>query len=466
MQISEFLTEAKPALKNLIEILKTKFEYASILGTDVKGRRYTVTDKITNIADNNWVERGFVARVFKDGRYFEYSFNEIKDLGKIVDNIVGFVEKSADSNFINYPKIEEEEIAKSFSGNVKCELGSLDSKEIITRMRSINKKAHEITDKLVDFRVIVSNTHVSKIFLSDKKDLEQNYIWSEAYRVAIVRNGNTTRQHYTAFSGLKGLEILDELEVEIDKTINGALRLLEAKTIEPGEYEVVFAPPVVGIIVHEAFGHGVEMDMFVKQRAKAAEYMNKPVASEIIRMHDGAKACEQVSSYLFDDEGTLGTDTLVIEDGILKAGISDLLSALKLGTTPTGNGKRENFEQKVYTRMTNTFFEKGKDKLEDMIKSIKHGYFIEHAMSGMEDPKDWGIQVMATSAVEIVDGKKTENIFAPIILTGYVPDLLKSISMVSDDFELSGSGACGKGHKEWAKVSDGGPYIKAKARLG
>ena len=53
-----------------------------------------------------------------------------------------------------------------------------------------------------------------------------------------------------------------------------------------------------------------------------------------------------------------------------------------------------------------------------------------------------------------------------MVLTGYVPRLLGSISMVSGDREVFGSGGCGKGHKEWVKVADGGPYLKAKARLG
>ena len=51
-------------------------------------------------------------------------------------------------------------------------------------------------------------------------------------------------------------------------------------------------------------------------------------------------------------------------------------------------------------------------------------------------------------------------------MSGYVPDLLKSITMMSDEVELCGLGMCGKGHKELVKVSDGGPYIKAKIRLG
>jgi TldD protein len=220
------------------------------------------------------------------------------------------------------------------------------------------------------------------------------------------------------------------------------------------------------LIAHEAFGHGVEMDMFVKNRAKAVEYLKKPVASELVTMHDGAASAVEVSSYLFDDEGVIGSDTTIIDKGILKTGISDLLSALKLGTKPTGNGKRESFERKAYARMTNTFFEKRSSKLEDMVSSIDYGYLIDVGMSGMEDPKNWGIQCMVLIGREIRNGKFTGKIVSPIVLTGYVPDLLQSISMVSDKVELSGTGMCGKGYREFVKVSDGGPYIKAKVRLG
>ena len=116
--------------------------------------------------------------------------------------------------------------------------------------------------------------------------------------------------------------------------------------------------------------------------------------------------------------------------------------------------------------MTNTYFEKGTSKLEDMIASIEYGFLLEGVENGMEDPKHWGIECIITKAREIVDGKLTGNIYAPIIMTGYVPDLLMSISMVSDEEVLSGGGSCGKGYKEFVKVSDGGPYLKAKARLG
>ena len=101
-----------------------------------------------------------------------------------------------------------------------------------------------------------------------------------------------------------------------------------------------------------------------------------------------------------------------------------------------------------------------------MIASIDHGYMIFETNNGMEDPKNWAIQCVAQYGIEIVDGKLTDNYVSPVILSGYVPDLLKSISMVSDDFKVIGSGSCGKGHKEWVRVSDGGPALKVKVKPG
>ena len=89
-------------------------------------------------------------------------------------------------------------------------------------------------------------------------------------------------------------------------------------------------------------------------------------------------------------------------------------------TKPTGNGRRESYERKAYTRMTNTFFEAGKDSVEDMIASIKDGFLLDNATSGMEDPKNWGIQCMVNFAREIKDGKLTGKIFSPPIFCNII----------------------------------------------
>jgi len=467
--MSEFLRGKKPQLKKLIAELNRTFSYVSILGTDVIGKTYNISSKVTSISDGRWGERGFVARVFKDGRYYEYAFNELPDDEKTVETITKHIkeafEKAAGDTFA-YPQPEEQPLTKSFQDSVEILPGSIDPSKIITELTEMNKALMGCSPLIVEAIVVVGYAHVSKIFLSAKKDLEQSYIWSEAYLVPTARRDSVTRTIYKIHSGMMGLEILSEMKKGISIAGETVCKLLDAKPISPGEYEIICSPDAVGIIAHEAFGHGVELDMFTKNRAKAQQYIGKPVGSKLVSMHDGASAVRHVSSYLFDDEGNLGSDTVIIENGILKAAISDAISAARLGKPATGNGKRQKFSHKAYTRMTNTFFSPGTDKLEDMIASVKHGFLIEDAESGMEDPKDWGIQVVFTYAKEIIDGKVTGNLVAPVVMTGYVPDVLSGITMVSDYFLLAGGGACGKGHKELVKVSSGGPYIKTRARLG
>ena len=182
-------------------------------------------------------------------------------------------------------------------------------------------------------------------------------------------------------------------------------------------------------------------------------------------MKDGAAATLSAASYFFDDDGVLAGDTQIIENGILVSGMCDLVSASELNVIPTGNGRRESYKRKAYTRMTNTFFEAGSDKLKDMIASVKHGYMLFETNNGMEDPKNWQIQCTAEYGIEIIDGKLTENYVSPVVMSGSVPELLKSITMVSDGLSVIGAGQCGKGYKEWVRVSDGGPALKVRCKL-
>ena len=471
---SAFLEDKRSLQKELIHNLETDFYYVSILGTDVKGKQYQVMTPDVMINDSMWTERGFVLRLHDGTGYFEYSFNEI-DEGS-VQTIADEVKKKAalyrdkmnalDIDNVDTPILKEEEKVLDFEDEVDILPEAYTPGEIVGKLTALKDKAHSLSDEIVNVMTLIETVRVRKLFLSDKKELFQSYIWSQGYIFLIGRRGKKTKYSIKGFSGLKGLEILNEMEDKVQALVENVHLLLSAERIEPGVYDVVCSPSVAGLIAHEAFGHGVEMDMFVKGRAKAVEYLNKEVASELVTMHDGASGVREVSSYSFDDEGSLAQDTIIIDKGILKGGISDVVSATMLDTEPTGNGKRESFERKAYARMTNTYFSPGKDKLEEMIASIDYGFLLEDYYSGMEDPKNWGIQCVIAYGREVKNGKFTGKIVSPVMMTGYVPTLLKSISMVSGDFDLSGTGACGKGHKELAKVSSGGPYIKAKARLG
>ncbi|NTV89595.1 MAG: TldD/PmbA family protein [Clostridiales bacterium] len=469
IEYSGFLAGSRDNIRRLIDLLSDTYSYVSVLGTDTFGKSYVVSRTGIGIYDSSLTERGFVVRVHNGVGYSEYSFNEIGEdnLASIAEEIKSKLGKAVPGMQV-YPTalIEEEHLEGGWFGEVDINPEEIGADVIIKALTDIRDSALAYSETIANFEITYNTAHISKLYMSGQKDLEQSYLSSECYLYSLARREEKAKYFLKSFSGLKGYEILDELRAAWEETAEQSIRLLDAETAEPGEYEVICAPDITGLIAHEAFGHGVEMDMFVKGRAKGAEYIGKKVASDITVMHDGAAAAKHVSSYYFDDEGTLGTDTVVIRNGILQAGISDLLSAIRLGSAPTGNGKRESFERKAYSRMTNTFFEAGNYALEDMLASVRKGYLLEGLYSGMEDPKNWGIQCIAMLGREIADGKLTGRLISPVIMTGFVPDLLQSISMVSGKVELEGAGFCGKGHKEYVKTASGGPYIKAKVRLG
>ncbi len=472
MKVSEsnYIKKNKPLFKMLVSKLYEKYTYVSLLAQDNAGKSINVSKSgvIIDSGSRMLVARGFVIRVFKEGKFFEYSANDISEekISSIVKEInEGFASLGVGSEASNYEAPTDEPLVFAKSTEYEIDPEEMGEEALVNRMRAVYEKGMAMDERVLNCQVRCNYQKYSKLFLSGKRELEQNILWTCGAIVAMALKGEEVKMSYKPFSKLGGAEILDKYEEILEDAVNTAIELLESVPLPPGEYECICTPETTGMIVHEAFGHGVEMDMFVKDRALAQKYVGEYVASPLITMHDG-NAIDEVATYFFDDEGTLSHDTVVIDKGILVAGISDYQSAKTLGTVPTGNGRRENFERKAYTRMTNTYFEAGDSKLEDMIASIKDGLLLEDPTSGMEDPKNWGIQCMVNIAREIKDGKLTGKIYSPIVLTGYVPDLLKSISMVSDVFQACGSGYCGKGYKEWVKVSDGGPYIKAKIRLG
>ena len=467
MSFSEFLSSRRPVARALIDELKKTYDYVSILGVDVKARGISVNNKLTNISSGMDTECGFVIRVAGDGVFYEYSMDDLcGDLQTIAAEIRRCFRfsKALNARPIGVRDLRDEPLVQSFSR--PGDLDSHSDQSLLDYCRSLRDSVNARSEHLLNVNVGLYTMETSKLFISPNRELDQNYTWVNGSISVVWQENRKTVSHRSGENETTLAAVLQKLPLTVDKLLHEAHMLSTAKPMVPGEYDIVTDTEMTGLICHEAFGHGVEMDMFVKDRALAKEYVGDYVASPIVNMRDGAASTLSAGSYFFDDEGVLAGDTQIIKDGILVTGISDLTSALELGTDPSGNGRRESSRRKAYARMTNTFIEPGQDSFEDMIASIDHGYYVCQCDNGMEDPKNWAIQCVAKYAVEIKDGKLTDNWFAPVIISGYVPDLLKSISMISRESKIVGAGMCGKGYKEWVRVSDGGPCVKARAKLG
>lgn len=261
-----------------------------------------------------------------------------------------------------------------------------------------------------------------------------------------------------------GFEIAVVTDEECEQLIERAIRLLEAKPIEPGVYKVVTDPAVSGVLAHEAFGHGVEMDLFLSDRARARRYLGQRVGSEFATIIDDPTLAGGYGGYPFDDDGNLAGPHVILDKGVLVGGLADedVREAL---AADAGNGRRQDYSRKVYPRMSNTFFQPGDSTPQSLIAGVERGVYLRQVESGMEDPRNWGMQITCHFGEEIRDGRLTGNLYRTIGITGYVPDVLGSIDGAASDFEHS-AGNCGKGSKEWLSNGTGGPHLRMTARLG
>jgi len=332
-------------------------------------------------------------------------------------------------------------------------------------LRDMNRRVNAIDSRIINARVSFLEMREKTVFRNRVADLAQDIQRVHMGLMITVMGEKGAVWDFDSKCGTGGLEILAFSDEELAELVGNAIKLLDAGRIDPGEYTVVTAPGVSGVIAHESFGHGVETDMFVKERAKAANFIGKRVGSDLVNIFDDPSLPDEFGSYFFDDEGYPAQPTQIVKSGIFERGLTDMFSASALEIQRSPNGRRQDFTRKVYPRMTNTFFGSGDLSVEELISRVEEGIYIPKVSSGMEDPKGWGIQVSGHYAFEIKGGKVTEKMYAPVGITGYVPDVLGSISGVASDFSLSG-GYCGKGTKETVPVTDGGPHLLMKARLG
>jgi predicted Zn-dependent protease len=283
--------------------------------------------------------------------------------------------------------------------------------------------------------------------------------------------------NYRAVTGT-GHEAEHISDDELTETADLTLACLSAERIQPGEYRVILDPSVAGTLAHESFGHGCELDTVMRGAARASFYIGKRVGSDLVNIVDFGGYPNKRGSIFFSDDGVLATEPVIlVRNGILQPTMMtdlyshtimhDRLPGLKL----SANGRLESWDHPIYARMTNTYFEplpqaQGGMTRQELIEDTGEGILLERTLSGMEDPLGWGVQIQVLLGHEIKQSRLTGKLFYQIGLTGYVPDVLNSIDGLSSELRIESPGTCGKGHKEYIRVSDGGPYVRCRMKLG
>jgi TldD protein len=278
---------------------------------------------------------------------------------------------------------------------------------------------------------------------------------------AVAAHDGVIQTGYEPVGGTVGFELFEEND-PVDVALKAARRailMLEADKAPTGVMPVVIGAEAGGTMIHEAVGHGLEADLVQKKLSKFAGRLGERVGSPVVTVIDDATIPQKRGSFAIDDEGTPAARTILIEEGVLRGFLHDLMSTRKDGSVPTGNGRRESFRHKPIPRMTNTMIVPGTSDPDEIIAATKHGLFVRKMGGGQVNTINGDFMFEVSEGYRIRDGAVGPAVRGAA-LVGNGPDVIQKIDMVGTDQGFA-IGTCGK-DGQGVPVSDAQPTLRIR----
>jgi TldD protein len=262
----------------------------------------------------------------------------------------------------------------------------------------------------------------------------------------VAEDGKKRETGYRGGGGRIGMEYFNKTKAaEIGKE---AARIsivnLSAQEAEAGVQTVVLGPAESAVLLHEAVGHGLEADFNYKKLSNYSGRVGQKVASDQCTVIDEGLFENMRGTINVDDEGNAPQATTLIENGVLRGYMNDLISAKQLGVKPSGNGRRQAYNHPPMPRMTNTYLKPGKYSAEEILKTVKDGVYAKGFTGGQVDITKGDFTFSCSECYKIEDGKITTPLKG-VTLVGNGPDVMTKVTMVGNDLKFTDGGwTCGK----------------------
>jgi TldD protein len=269
---------------------------------------------------------------------------------------------------------------------------------------------------------------------------------AEVMLLCVAEQHGRREENWFSSSQRRGFEFFTEARIdELSRDVaRRTLILFDAASPPAGEYPVVLAPGLSGILLHEAIGHGMEADFNRKGISVFADRIGSRVAPEQVTILDDGTNPFERGTLNIDDEGKPTERTVLVEKGILRSYMHDHVSAAHYGLAGTGNGRRESYRFPPVPRMRNTYMVNGPSTAEEIIRSVPKGLYAETFANGQVNIGSGDFSFYLKNGYLIEDGKLGRPI-KDANLIGFGPDVLAKIERVGNDLALySGAGYCGK----------------------
>jgi TldD protein len=248
----------------------------------------------------------------------------------------------------------------------------------------------------------------------------------------------------------------DELALEAARiaTVN-----VEAVAAPAGEMEMIVGAGGGGVLLHEAVGHGLESDFNRRGTSLYSGRVGQRVASDLVTIFDDGNLPEERGSLNVDDEGVPGQHKVLVENGILRGYMQDVLNARLMSVESTGSGRRQSFRFLPQPRMCNTYMPAGDSSVDSILASTKRGIYAKSFAGGQVEISKGDFVFMVGEGYLVENGRITAPLKNATIV-GNGPDAMTKVVAVGNDSRLARRHyTCGKGG-QYVPVGVGMPTVK------
>lgn len=445
--------------KYLSLAMSTGADFAEIYYEESSTNYYRLTDSKLDSIDTNRL-KGMGIRITKGAESYYTSTNILTD-----ENITNTICKlTMNLNGNSKVDIKIGQLVNKMK-NVKIPHNSFSSDDKKSLLQKIDTVARKVSSLIS--QVMCGLMEEDKIFTvanSEGKYIKSNNSWTRLTASVYASRDNLKERETSSIANSGGYELLDDydLETDIKRIADIAIKKLDAKTFKGGEFPIILCNGFGAVIFHEACGHGLEATSVAPHLSVFSDDFGKEIASKKVTLIDDSTIKDSWGSFEVDDEGNEGNKNILIKNGILNSYLIDKFNSKQMKMKSNGCGRRECYRYSTTSRMSNTYLAPGNDKIEDMIKSIDLGVYCESLSGGSVNSTTGDFNFSVETARLIENGKLTDYLKG-VALIGNSKEILKRVEMISDDLKLD-AGICGS-KSGLIHVTVGQPTIKVSKIL-
>ncbi|MCX5774636.1 MAG: TldD/PmbA family protein [Fusobacteria bacterium] len=360
------------------------------------------------------------------------------------------------------PEIIVSESIEEAPKNAKIDYNTVSLDEKIELLELADKFIHEKNDPFLQQFSSGYNDASKVVEIINSRGIHtKECINRGVYRnTVILSKEGDIQTGYESIGSSNGFEHFthDKILAAAKEALRVAHILLESKSVVSGVMDVIIAGKAGGTMIHEACGHGLELDLVQEEVSIFRKYKNQKIASEKLTVIDSGIEPGFFGSTYFDDEGIKTELSILIDKGVVVNFMNSQLTAMKSNVTHlTGSGRREAYKKMPIPRMRNTYIQVGNDTLEEMLKQTQKGLYVARMGGGQVDTVTGEFVFAALEAYVIENGEITYPV-RNATLQSDGKKVLENITHIGSDLHFT-VGQCGKSG-QGVPVTSGQPTIR------